>query len=70
MEEMRYQTISPVDWRASLSRAIGRAKLVLLSTPNEPRAMRIGLIDFFLVVLALLFPWSTTATSGSLSREY
>lgn len=43
------------------------ARLLLLvwRGPEEPRArsIRIGLIDFFIVVLAVVFPWSTSGTT-------
>jgi hypothetical protein len=40
--------------------------LVVWSGPDEPRArgIRIGLIDFFMLVLAIMFPWSTAVTTG------
>lgn len=52
------------------ARLIEWATLLLFvwNGPEEPRArqVRIGLIDFFIFILALVFPWSTTGTIGLL----
>lgn len=53
--------------KSHLGSLVEWARLLLLvwSGPEEPqaRSIRISLIDFFIVVLALVFPWSTTGTS-------
>lgn len=53
--------------KACSTRFIKWVKLLFFvwSGPEEPRAYtsRIGLIDFFILILAVLFPWSTTATA-------
>ncbi|MBR1277488.1 O-antigen ligase family protein [Bradyrhizobium sp. AUGA SZCCT0283] len=43
-----------------------RLLFLVWNGPEAPRAqlVRIGLIDFFIVTLAVAFPWSTTATTG------
>lgn len=43
-----------------------RLLFLVWSGPEESRArtIRIGLIDFFILILALVFPWSTTVIAG------
>lgn len=53
---MKLRLGSIVEW--------ARLLLLVWSGPEEPqaRSIRIGLIDLFIVVLALVFPWSTSGT--------
>jgi O-antigen ligase len=53
--------------KSLVTRLVEWARLLLLvwSGDEEPRArhVRIGLIDFFILILAVVFPWSTSGTS-------
>lgn len=69
MADMIPEVISPRSRKDFFSgRSNGCVNLVryIAGTRNEPgaRAIRIGVIDFLVVALALVFPWSTTATTG------
>lgn len=69
MGKTRARALSLSSWRGIFSRAVfepANSVLSIWGAPNAPhsRGVRVGRIDLCFVALALVFPWSTTATIG------
>lgn len=69
MGKTRTRALSLSSWRGIFSRAVfepANSVLSIWGAPDAPhsRDVRVGRIDLCFVALALVFPWSTTATIG------